>query len=133
MNNRSLGLDSECDLVIDTRRPANRHGAHAIRALRLSLLAEHTGSSLRRIAEDLERWGNMRAVIEARQESGRYLKRLALPTLTDAEKLIADKALLDPEKPSEMFEPIAKRGLFTRSPILEPPDTQKPQSKCTQP
>src|SRR5690606_5761369 len=46
-NNRSMGLDSECDVFIDCARPGNRHCAAGIRALRHSLLAEHCG-----IAED---------------------------------------------------------------------------------
>jgi phosphatidylserine/phosphatidylglycerophosphate/cardiolipin synthase-like enzyme len=40
LNNRSLGLDSECDMVLDCALPANRASV-GIAALRTRLLAEH--------------------------------------------------------------------------------------------
>ena len=43
-NNRSMGLDSECDVFIDCARPGNGHCGNAIRALRHGLLAEHCGA-----------------------------------------------------------------------------------------
>src|SRR3546814_15800052 len=43
MNNRSMGLDSECDVTIDVALPANRDAAPAITRLRESLIAEHLG------------------------------------------------------------------------------------------
>ena len=43
--------------------------------------------------------------------------------LTDAEKAIADTALLDAERPEEIFEPMAKRrGLFKRGGLLRKPE-----------
>ena len=43
LNNRSLGLDSECDVTIDARRPANHGARDTIRAIRDGLIAEHSG------------------------------------------------------------------------------------------
>ena len=43
LNNRSMGLDSECDVFIDADREGNGHAAQTITKLRHSLLAEHLG------------------------------------------------------------------------------------------
>ena len=53
---------------------------------------------------------------------GKRLEPFALRPLTDAEKAVADNALLDPERPGELFEPIGgRRGLFRRGGILRRP------------
>jgi hypothetical protein len=45
-----------------------------------------------------------------------------LRPLTDAEKAVADNALLDPERPEDLFEPFSKRrGLFRRGGFLKHP------------
>ena len=126
MNNRSLGLDSECDVFIDTARPANAHVGPAIKGLRHSLLAEHCGITIERLAQMLDEHGSMIAAIEAlRAEERGESKRLepfALRPLTEAEKTIADNALLDPERPEELFEAIGRRrGLFRRGGFLRKP------------
>ena len=45
LNNRSMGLDSECDLLIDGRRKGNKGAAKAIGAVLCDLLAEHLGAA----------------------------------------------------------------------------------------
>jgi phosphatidylserine/phosphatidylglycerophosphate/cardiolipin synthase-like enzyme len=122
MNNRSLGLDSECDVFIDAKIEGNATAKAQITALRLSLLAEHCGVSSEDMAKRLEVHGSMRAAIEATRDSGRNLIRLDLPELTDAERAIADNQALDPESAEEMFEPFASKSLFKRSRILNKPD-----------
>jgi len=121
MNNRSLGLDSECDIFIDTARPANAASGDTIRALRLSLIGEHCGLGVEEVATRLAAMGSMRAVIESAAQDGRRLVRLDLPDLTDAEQVIADNAVLDPEKAEDLFEPFASPGLLSRSRILRAP------------
>lgn len=113
LNNRSLGLDSECDMLIDSRRSGNSHAGPPIAALRHSLLAEHLGLEERGIAGLLQTRGSMRAVTEneAKRE-GRHLVRYRPPELSDTEAVLAESQLLDPEHPDDMFEPFAKGGLF---------------------
>ena len=43
LNNRSQGLDSECDVIIDAALAANRGSGPAMTALRHRLMAEHLG------------------------------------------------------------------------------------------
>ena len=113
LNNRSMGLDSECDVFIDSHRPGNGHAGEPIAALRRSLLAEHLGLRDEDIAVLLERYGSMRALIENEGTAGgRHLKRYRPPVLSEAERLLAESELLDPECPEDMFEPFASGGLF---------------------
>jgi phosphatidylserine/phosphatidylglycerophosphate/cardiolipin synthase-like enzyme len=122
MNNRSMGLDSECDVFIDAARPGNGHIGPTITALRHSLLAEHCGITIDHMVALLDRHGSMSAAIESLPREGKRLEPFVLRPLTEAEKTIADSALLDPERPEEMFEPIGgKRGLFKRGGFLRRP------------
>lgn len=122
MNNRSMGLDSECDLFIDAARPGNGHAAEPIRQLRINLLAEHTGMLREKVEADLERYGSMIELIENAPRYGKRLEPFDLRPLTDAEKAVADNALFDPERPEELLEPFSsRRGLFRRGGLLRRP------------
>lgn len=115
LNNRSMGLDSECDVFIDAARPGNGHAAAGIAALRHSLLAEHCGLEDREVAEQLSRHGSMADLIVGSQGTGpRNLQRYHPPELNGVEEKLADSAVLDPEDPDDMFEPFAKGGLFRK-------------------
>ena len=78
----------------------------------------------------IEQHGSMAAMIDALAISGaisgampgKCLKPFVLRPLTDAEKAVADNALLDPERPEEIFEPIGgRRGLFRPGGLLRRP------------
>lgn len=120
LNNRSMGLDSECDLFIDCARPANEGCGEAIRKLRHSLLAEHCGLEEGEVAGLLERSGSMAGMISALGEGrSRRLRRFEPPKLDELGQAIGRSAILDPEKPDEIFEPFTKRrGLFRRGSLL---------------
>lgn len=120
MNNRSLGLDSECDLVLDCRLAQNSSACDTIAALRRRLLAEHLGADEAQVAAELDRSGSMIATIEALSGEGRGLRPLDVAEPGDAESFIADNELLDPETPDGFFEPVARRSLFRRRKLLHP-------------
>ncbi|MEY4160412.1 MAG: hypothetical protein RLZZ136_1033 [Pseudomonadota bacterium] len=125
MNNRSMGLDTEADLFLDAARPANDRPEvrAAIARLRHTLLGEHCGIDLETVAALLEDYGSMAGMIDALPLSGRRLERFRLRELTEREKAVADSALLDPERPGELFEPInRRRGLFRRGGYLRRPE-----------
>jgi len=121
MNNRSMGLDTECDVFIDAARPGNAHIVPAITRLRHGLLAEHCSIPVERVQELLQRHGSMATMIDSLPREGKHLAPFVLRPLTDTEKALADSALLDPERPAEIFEPIERRGLFRRGGILRRP------------
>ncbi|MBA3055085.1 MAG: phospholipase [Sphingomonadales bacterium] len=121
MNNRSMGLDTEADVFIDARRPANDRPEvrETITALRHRLLAEHCGIEASAVRALLAEHGSMAAMIESRPRTSKRLEPFRLRPLNDTEKAVADSALLDPERSSDLFEPMSRRtGLFRRGGFL---------------
>lgn len=118
-NNRSMGLDSECDLFLDCERPGNDHACHAIGALRRSLLAEHCGLEEDEVARALEGDGSMLALIRDRgQANSRTLRPFQIPEPNEVQEGLAESQVLDPETPEEMFEPFAKGGLLKQGSLI---------------
>src|SRR5690606_34887597 len=104
-NNRSMGLDSECDVFVDCARPANQGCSEAIRALRHSLLAEHCGLEEADVASLLERAGSMAAMVAGLSDNrGRHLRAFETPELSKLEAEMAERQVLDPEETAEMFK-----------------------------
>ena len=110
MNNRSMGLDSECDLMIDCA--VDPHCGDAVAAIRFGLLAEHLGSTPEEVEAKHAETGALIATIEALRGEGRTLLPFEPPALNGIEKKIADSELLDPESAGNGFEPLARPGLF---------------------
>ena len=114
MNNRSMRLDTECDVVIDARLPANQGAGDAIRETRESLMAEHLGVDAQTVRAAVEETGSLIAAIERLRGTGKTLKPYETPDLSSVEAWLAENEALDPEGPEEMFEPFSRRGLFRR-------------------
>ncbi|NKE43611.1 phospholipase [Roseomonas frigidaquae] len=114
MNNRSLRLDTECDVVIDAGLPANADLRPTIRAARAELISEHLGVTPEVVTARLAESGSLIGTIESLRGAGRSLVPYETPDLSAVETWLADHEVLDPEGPGEMFEPVAKRGLFRR-------------------
>ncbi|WP_309603497.1 phospholipase D-like domain-containing protein [Sphingomonas sp.] len=111
LNNRSQGLDSECDVIIDAGLAVNADTPPAITALRHRLLAEHLDCTPDEFAAAEKEHGSMVKAIEALIGPGKSLELLPMEGLSDAEEFIASNELLDPESPEAMLDPIGKRGL----------------------
>ncbi|WP_420140203.1 phospholipase D-like domain-containing protein, partial [Sphingomonas sp.] len=111
MNNRSLGLDTECDLVIEAESAADRARVAEIRD---DLLAEHLGVEPETVTRAIESHGSLIGAIEALRGDGRSLRPYRDPNLSETERWLADNEVLDPESPQEMFEAQTGRGLFRR-------------------
>ena len=114
LNNRSLGLDTECDVSIDACRPANESAEDTIRAIRDGLVAEHLGVAPRLVRNEVRKSGSLIATIEKLRGDGRSLRPYEVPDLNAVEAWLADNEALDPECPDEMFEAMTKGGLFRR-------------------
>ncbi len=111
MNNRSLGLDSECDVIIDAALPGNEKAIEQIAALRTHLLAEHLGVEEAAFEQEFAKQGSMVAAIEALRGPGRTLELLDLEKPGPLDKFVADNELLDPESADRFLEPLNRRGL----------------------
>ena len=115
LNNRSMGLDSECDVMIDARLPANRGAGEAIARLRADLIAEHLGCEPAEVAARFKETGSLVATIERlRASSGRTLLPFRPPEFSAALTAVARKELLDPEGPDQPFEPLSGNRLLAR-------------------
>lgn len=119
-NNRSLGLDSECDVFIDCTRRANAHCKGRIRELRISLLAEHCGVSEAQMAILLDRHGSMAGAIASVGDARRlHLRPFGPPEPGEIEAALAERQVLDPEEPKDLFEfGASRRGLFRPGSLL---------------
>jgi phospholipase D1/2 len=115
INNRSMGLDSECDLLIDAHLPANRGAEKTIARLRSDLLAEHLGADPADVAAAFAETGSLIAAVERlRGTAGRTLLPFRPPEFSAVLTEVAKKELLDPEGPDQPFEPIAGNRLLAR-------------------
>ncbi len=110
MNNRSMGLDSECDIAID--RSANGQPDPAITSLRERLLAEHLGTTEQAVRDAFQRTGSLIGTIECLRGSGKTLNPFEPEKVNDTTYAIGASGLLDPESVDERFEPLSSRGLF---------------------
>jgi phosphatidylserine/phosphatidylglycerophosphate/cardiolipin synthase-like enzyme len=111
MNNRSLRLDTECDLAIHASDAAT---ATCIAKVRDGLIAEHLGVERDVVSTMIAETGSLIATIEALRGQGKTLRPYEVPDLTTVEAWLADNEILDPEGPDEMFESLDRRGLFRR-------------------
>lgn len=115
LNNRSLGLDSECDVVIDAALEGNEKTPQEIARLRSRLLAEHLGVEPERFAAEFGRRDeSLIATIEALRGPGRSLDLLDLVEPGPLDTFIAENELLDPESADGFLDPISDRGLDKR-------------------
>lgn len=114
LNNRSLGLDSECDMVLDCALPANKGAEKAVAALRTRLLAEHLGVEATVVAAQMAKCGSLVDTVEALRGEGKTIELLDLEKPGPLDKLIAENELLDPEHAEGFFEPLQQRGLRKR-------------------
>ncbi|MBA3942240.1 MAG: phospholipase [Sphingopyxis sp.] len=111
LNNRSMGLDSECDVTIDAGLSANSGVEPTIRRLRESLIAEHLGTEPVDVGRQFEATGSLIATIEALRGAGRSLELLDLVKPGPFDEFIAENELLDPTRPDAMFEGLSEHGL----------------------
>jgi phosphatidylserine/phosphatidylglycerophosphate/cardiolipin synthase-like enzyme/uncharacterized membrane protein YdjX (TVP38/TMEM64 family) len=120
--NRSMGLDSECDVVVEADGRADVRAA--IRGLREGLLAEHLGASADEVAGAHRRHGSLVQAVESlRGRGGRDLVPLEVEIPEWLERTIPEEPPFDPPaplEPDEMFAQLVpeeiQRG--ARRPIL---------------
>jgi phosphatidylserine/phosphatidylglycerophosphate/cardiolipin synthase-like enzyme len=120
LNNRSMRLDTECDVVLDAARPGQGHIAGQILALRDDLVAEHLGLEPAEVTEAVAKAGSLIKAIEQLRGGGRSLHIYEPPPLSQAGTFLAETEMLDPDGPERTFEPLTgRRRLFRR--LRRPP------------
>lgn len=110
--NRSMGLDTECDLAVHAHRADVRA---AIRGLRCELLAEHLGAQPEEVQRAVERTGSLCGAIAALHRDDRTLR--SVDATADVSPAVLNMiSVADPEKPVElkmlvkMFSPDIRPG-----------------------
>jgi uncharacterized membrane protein YdjX (TVP38/TMEM64 family) len=93
--NRSMGFDSECDLLLEALGRKDLVGA--IRGFRDRLLAEHTGVTPERMSQEIAAQGSLAAAIERLSSAQRSLKPLENTAVPEA--VVSLASLADPEQP----------------------------------
>ncbi len=101
LNNRSFGLDTECDLAIEAAEPRVEE---AFAGLRCRLLGEHLGVGADRLAAELERAGSLAAAIEALRGNERTLTPIPHDIDPQVDAAIPAGSLIDPERPVDPDE-----------------------------
>jgi len=95
LSNRSMGMDSECDVTFEARGSAAIRGA--VRAFRDRLLAEHAGVEAAAMTEAIAQHGSMAKAVAALPRGPRRIETLQTPALSDTALSLA--ALGDLERP----------------------------------
>lgn len=95
LNNRSVALDTECDLAVEARNPEERA---ALRGLRDRLVAEHLGVPPAAIAEATAQDGLI-AAIRRHMGGPRSLRVCEVPEEEGLLDPLVSSELLDPERP----------------------------------
>ena len=113
LNNRSMRLDTECDVTINAALLENPAIGETIRTIRNGLIGEHLAIAPERIDAAVAAKGLIGA-IESLRGTGKTLVPYVTEDLGPIEAWLADHEVLDPEGPDEMFEALHKRGLFRR-------------------
>jgi phosphatidylserine/phosphatidylglycerophosphate/cardiolipin synthase-like enzyme len=113
-NNRSMRLDTECDVIVAADQADSGSARATIANLRDDLLAEHLDVDTRTVTDALQQTGSLIDTIDKLRKPGRTLVPYAIPELNDTEAWLADNEILDPEGPDQIFEPLSRRGLFRK-------------------
>jgi phosphatidylserine/phosphatidylglycerophosphate/cardiolipin synthase-like enzyme/uncharacterized membrane protein YdjX (TVP38/TMEM64 family) len=96
LNNRSMGLDTECDLAVEAEEPA---GENSIANLRNRLLAEHLGVSPEKVAQEYSAERSLVRAIERLRGGKRTLGILDGSVSPALDDMIPEAAIIDPERP----------------------------------
>lgn len=97
-SSRSMGLDSECDLAIETTDPNDDVGGF-VAFTRRQLLAEHLDCTPEEVARVENGQGGMIAAIEQLQTDARSLRLLDWEVPGEVDELVPEAGLIDPPEP----------------------------------
>ncbi|HSL91087.1 MAG TPA: VTT domain-containing protein [Candidatus Limnocylindrales bacterium] len=102
LTNRSMGLDTECDLAVESGGDAKIE--ESIAALRSRLVGEHLGVDPGQVAQFLADRGSLIGTIEALRGPGRTLIPLTGEVPEWQDRLLPETVLLDWERPVDSDE-----------------------------
>ena len=98
INNRSMGSDTECDVVIEAR---NEHERAGIRDVRNRLIADHCGATAAEVAELFGKGASLTDVTKKISRNGHALREIDDGAVEGAESTSYFEGIADPEQPLE--------------------------------
>jgi phosphatidylserine/phosphatidylglycerophosphate/cardiolipin synthase-like enzyme/uncharacterized membrane protein YdjX (TVP38/TMEM64 family) len=101
--NRSMGLDTECDLAIESHGN-DRSVAEAIAGFRSRLLAEHLGCDPEDVERIVSREDSLIRAVETLSGGERSLEPLEGEVAEWLDGLVPEAAVIDPERPTRLRE-----------------------------
>ncbi|MCK6498586.1 MAG: phospholipase D-like domain-containing protein, partial [Nitrospira sp.] len=110
LSNRSMGLDTECNLGLEAQGQA--HVRDAIAGLRHRLLGEHLGVEPERVAEEARRRGSLVQAIDALRGGERSLEEVGFEKGASSSS-IPEPLLVDPERPiaaDDLLDTVVHQG-----------------------
>lgn len=112
LNNRSMGLDSECDLSVEVRGDDDRRAelAEVVLGMRHRLLGEHLGVEPTVVAAAVQENGGslIRAIESLRTRTGRTLAPFEPPPQHVVDRVLAGSELLDAERTPDRWQRIRR-------------------------
>jgi phospholipase D1/2 len=117
LNNRSMGFDSECDLVVEPRTDAGRG---AVLGLRDSLVAEHLDVAPELVRAEVAASGSLlTAIRRLMRGQGRTLHEIVAGSLDPAHAAVVQSHISDPERPARFESRLAHlaKALVLRRPV----------------
>jgi phosphatidylserine/phosphatidylglycerophosphate/cardiolipin synthase-like enzyme len=118
LNNRSMGLDTECDVVVEAQDGATRD---AICGVRERLLAEHLGTTAAHVRETAQREHSLLVAIEQLNGGARCLKEIRVQPRGPTRPVWAT-FILDPRRPIQplgLLQRLRRRMAWPKLPRLE--------------
>jgi uncharacterized membrane protein YdjX (TVP38/TMEM64 family) len=97
LNNRSMGVDTECDLAFESR--GEQRVERTIRELRNRCLADHLGTSPEHVAETMAVERSIAGTIEKMRGPGKSLQPLETEVPDWVTSLAPEQEVIDPERP----------------------------------
>lgn len=97
LSNRSMGVDTECDLAVEAA--GDEKARRAISGFRNRLLGEHLGVEPGRLEEAIARGGSLIDAIESLRGGPRTLQELDPDIPPELDALVPDSELIDGERP----------------------------------
>jgi phosphatidylserine/phosphatidylglycerophosphate/cardiolipin synthase-like enzyme len=114
LNNRSIGLDTECDIAFEGVDETSRA---AVRAFLGRLIGHFLDHETEHVLETYAREGSLAATINALDRKGGQPRRLSpvpIRKLTGVQQFIADWSLGDAISPTDAWRPWGRRKRLKR-------------------
>jgi phosphatidylserine/phosphatidylglycerophosphate/cardiolipin synthase-like enzyme len=106
LNNRSMGLDTELDLVLHAGDAAQRR---TIASIRDRLLAEHLGVEASAIAGAIDAGGSVVAALDTFNGGPRGLRAFDCAGASGSPRPLWGTGLIDPKRPLRLWQPLTVR------------------------